>query len=109
MLLLAYVPDRTASYVAALPVGSVLGAEVDFTAFLMRRYFGKAAFGRMYGLLFGIFSVGVAAGPVLLSLSSDRLHSFRPGLVLLSLLTAIASGLTFALPPSGAIEAGPVR
>ncbi len=99
MLLLAYAPGRTASYVAALLVGSVLGAEVDFTAFLVRRYFGKAAFGRIYGLAFGIFSSGVAVGPLLLSLSFDRLHSFRPGLVLLSVLATVASALTFALPP----------
>ena len=98
MLLLAYVPGYNAGYVAALLVGSVLGAEVDFTAFLMRRYFGQAAFGRLYGLAFGIFSLGVAAGPLLLSYSFDRLHSFRPGLVLLSVLGLVAAALTFALP-----------
>ena len=37
MLLLAYVPSRPASYIAALLVGSVLGSEVDFTAYLVRR------------------------------------------------------------------------
>jgi len=99
MLLLAYVPSRSASYIAALLVGSVLGSEVDFTAYLVRRYFGKAAFGRLYGLGFGIFSLGVAAGPLLLSFSFDRLHSFRPGLLLLSLFAVTASALTFALPP----------
>ena len=99
MLLLAYVPSRPASYIAALLVGSVLGSEVDFTAYLVRRYFGKAAFGRLYGLGFGIFSLGVAAGPLLLSFSFDRLHSFRPGLLLLSLFAVAASALTFALPP----------
>jgi len=99
MLLLAYVPSRPASYIAALLVGSVLGSEVDFTAYLVRRYFGKAAFGRLYGLGFGIFSLGVAAGPLLLSFSFDRLHSFRPGLLLLSLFAVTASALTFALPP----------
>lgn len=99
MLLLAYVPGRPTGYIAALLVGSVLGAEVDFTAYLVRRYFGKAAFGRVYGLAFGIFSLGVAAGPLLLSFSFDRLHSFRPGLLLLSALAALASALTFALPP----------
>ncbi len=103
MLLLAYVPGRSASYVAALLVGSVLGAEVDFTAYLVRRYFGKAAFGRLYGLAFSIFSLGVAAGPLLLSFSFDRLHSFRPGLLLLSLLAAAASALTFALPPFSSV------
>ena len=103
MLLLAYVPVRSASYLAALLVGSVLGAEVDFTAYLIRRYFGKVAFGRLYGLAFGIFSLGVAAGPLLLSFSFDRLHSFRPGLLLLSLLAATASALTFALPPFSSV------
>ena len=98
MLLLAYVPGRSASYAAALLVGSVLGAEVDFTAYLVRRYFGKALFGRMYGLAFGTFSLGVSVGPLLLSLSFDRLHSFRPGLLLLSMVGVVAAALTFALP-----------
>ncbi len=106
MLLLAYVPGRPASYAAALLVGSVLGAEVDFTAYLIRRYFGKATFGRLYGVAFGIFSLGVAAGPLLLSFSFDRLHSFRPGLLLLSALVVTAAALTFALPAfPGALRA----
>ncbi len=98
MLLIAFVPGRAASYTAALLIGSVLGAEVDFTAFLVRRYFGNAVFGRLYGVVFGIFSLGVGAGPLLLSFSFDHLHSFRPGLLLLSGLGVLVALATFAMP-----------
>ncbi len=98
MVLLAYVPGRPAAYTAALLVGSVLGAEVDFTAYLVRRYFAKAMFGRLYGLAFGVFSIGASAGPLLLSFSFDHLHSFRPGLLLLSALGVLAAAATFVMP-----------
>ncbi len=101
MLLLACPPGRTASYAAALLFGSVLSAEVDFTAFLVRRYLGK--------VVFGIFSVGVVVGPMLLSLSFDRQHSFQSGLSF-EFTNGHRIGPDVALPPSiGSIEAGPVR
>ncbi len=98
LLLLAFTNGRQAGYLAALLVGSVLGAEVDFTAFLVRRYFGNAAFGRLYGLTFGIFTLGVGAGPLLLGMSFDRLGSYRPGLLLFTGLSLVAAVATFAMP-----------
>ncbi len=98
MLLLAYVPSHVAGYVSALMLGLVLGAEVDFAAYLMRQYFNKAVFGRLYGLLFGFGNLGFAIGPLLLSISYDHLHSFRAGLSVLSILCVGAAALTLALP-----------
>ena len=98
-LLLAWVPGRPAGYAASLLLGIVLGAEVDSTAYLIRRYFGEAVFARLYGLAFGIFSLGVAAGPLLLSLSYDHFHNYHSGLLLLAGLGILATALTFALPP----------
>ncbi len=90
--------SKASGYVASLLVGSVLGAEVDFTAFMVRRYFGNAAFGRLYGIAFGAFSLGVGVGPLLMGMSFDRLGSYRPGLLLFVGLSALAALATFALP-----------
>ena len=99
LFLFGYVHWKGAVYLAAVLVGSVLGAEVDFTAFLVRRYFGNAAFGRLYGLAFGIFTMGIGFGPLLLGMSFDRLGSYRPGLLLFVGLALLAAVLTFLLPP----------
>ena len=90
--------SRASGYVASLLVGCVLGAEVDFTAFLVRQYFGNATFGRLYGIAFGTFSLGVGLGPLLLGMSFDRLGSYRPGLILFIMLSLLAGLATFLLP-----------
>ena len=97
-------------YVASLLVGSVLGAEVDFTAFLVRRYFGNAAFGRLYGVAFGTFSLGIGTGPLLMGLSFDRLGSYGPGLWLFVGFSIVAALVSLSLPKysSGApLESSP--
>ena len=97
LLLLAYGRSSVMSYVAALLVGVVTGAEVDFIAFLVRRYFGAAAFGRLYGLAFGLFILGSGTGPILLGLSFDH-GGYRVGLMAFSALSIAASLITFAMP-----------
>jgi nitrate/nitrite transporter NarK len=98
LLLLVYGRGNVSSYVAAFLVGSVLGAEVDFTAFLVRRYFGQAAFARLFGIAFGLFVAGTGVGPLLLGMSFDRLGGYKSGLLLFVGISAIAGAATFAMP-----------
>ena len=99
LLLLAFAHGRLPDAFAALLLGSVLGAEVDFTAFLVRRYFGNAAFSRLYGITFGLFAFAVGIGPVLLGFSFDRLGGYNPGLLFFVALSLLAAAATFAMPP----------
>ncbi len=99
LLLLVYAHGRLPDAVAALLLGSVLGAEVDFTAYLVRRYFGSAAFSRLYGVTFGIFALAVGVGPLLLGISFDRWGGYNPGLLLFVALSLVAAVATFAMPP----------
>ena len=98
LLVLLGAHSRASGYAASLLVGSVLGAEVDFTAFLVRRYFGSAAFGRLYGIAFATFSLGVGTGPLLMGLSFDRLGSYRPGLWLFVAFSVVAAFASLSLP-----------
>ena len=98
LLLLTYAHGRLADALAALLLGSVLGAEVDFTAFLVRRYFGNAAFNRLYGVAFGLFALAIGIGPVLMGLSFDHLGGYNPGLLLFVGLSVVAALGTFAMP-----------
>ena len=95
-LLLVY--GRRAPVYAAVCIllGLIAGAEVDFISFLVRRYYGPAAFGRLYAIAFAAFVLG--PGAVLSGYSYDHFHTYRPGLLLFVGLSVLASLLAFALP-----------
>jgi MFS family permease len=59
-VLYAAYPDL--GYVSALLIGFLLGAEFDVLAFLIKRYYGNAAYGRIYGVIFGVFYLGSGLG-----------------------------------------------
>ena len=82
----------------ALMLGLVVGAEIDLISFLVRRYFKQALFGRVYGLIFGIYLLGGGTGPVVLGLSFDRTHSYLTGLLIFAALALVASAFAVAMP-----------
>jgi hypothetical protein len=59
-VLYAVQPDF--GYVSALLIGFLLGAEFDVLAFLIKRYYGNVAYGRIYGVIFGVFYLGSGIG-----------------------------------------------
>jgi hypothetical protein len=59
-VLYALYPD--AGYVSALLIGFLLGAEFDVLAFLIKRYYGNVAYGRIYGVIFALFYLGSGFG-----------------------------------------------
>ena len=97
-LLIAYGTGTASAYLIAGPLGAVVGAEVDFTAFFVRRYFGNAAFGRLYGLTFGLFIVGSGTGPVLMSAIYDRFGTYQTGALLFAAASAGVALLALAMP-----------
>ena len=105
-LLLCFAGGSLADTIAAVFVGMVVGAEVDFISFLVRRYFSEVLYGRLYGIAFGLFVVGSGSGPLLLGACFDRFGSYRPGLLLFSALGLLVAALAFMLPayssPKGA-------
>lgn len=72
-ILYAVNPDF--GYVSAILIGFLLGAEFDVLAFLIKRYYGNVAYGRVYGVVFGVFYLGSAIGiwglPKLREMSAD--------------------------------------
>jgi MFS family permease len=49
-------------YASALLIGFLLGAEFDVLAFLIKRYYGNVSYGRIYGVIFGVFYLGSGLG-----------------------------------------------
>lgn len=105
-LLLAYGEGPAVGYVAAVLLGSAIGAEVDFVSYLVRRYFDQAAFGRLYGIAFGLYILGTALGPITLGYSFDHLGGYRPGLVLFAVLGLAAAAAALAMPRYAASTRG---
>lgn len=104
LLLLGEFSGAVATYGAAILLGAVFGAEADLLAYQVSRYFGRAAFGKLYGIAFGLFVAGVGTGPLLMGASFDRLGSYRPGTLMFAAAAAGVAALALFLPAYGSGE-----
>jgi MFS family permease len=66
--------------VCAVFIGIGGGAESDFIAYLIGRYFGVKTFGEIYGYLFGVLMFGTAVGPYAIGLVRDVTGSYDAAL-----------------------------
>jgi predicted MFS family arabinose efflux permease len=87
------VPGLFIAIAATMLVTIGSGAESDFVGYLVGRYFGLKAYGQIFGVIYGMFMVGIAIGPYLFGLAFDHFGDYRipfalagSGLVLLCLL-----------------------
>ncbi len=89
--------------VFALPcvtvMGFMIGAEMNILGYMIKRYFGERAFGKIYGLIFAVFACGAALGAQILALSRTVLHSYSPGLFAIAGLCLAAAALFLQLAP----------
>ena len=69
-----------AGIASALLLGFLLGAEFDVLAFLIKRYFGNVAYGRLYGVIFGVFYLGSGLGIVGLAAIRQAYGNYDTGL-----------------------------
>jgi MFS family permease len=96
-------------YVSALLIGFLLGAEFDVLAFLIKRYYGYLAYGRVYGVIFGVFYLGSAVGiwgmPKLREMTADL--SYNNGLYAAAAIL-LASAILMAFMPAYRYAAGHV-
>jgi MFS family permease len=93
-LLYAFFPN--AATVSAILLGFLLGAEFDVLAFLIRRYYGNAAYGRLYGIIFSVFYVGSGLGILGLAQSRQTFGDYDTGLYIAAgILVTSAVLLTF--------------
>lgn len=102
-----YAVQPNLGYVSAILIGFLLGAEFDVLAFLIKRYYGNAAYGRVYGVVFGVFYLGSAVGiwglPKMRELSADL--SYDNGLYVAAAIL-LASAVLMAFMPAYRYAAG---
>jgi MFS family permease len=87
------------AFAGAFLVGLGLGAEVDLIAYLISRYFGLRAFGRVFSSAFAAFALAGALGPLIMGASFDRTGSYRGALVTFLAATLVAVVLMTRLGP----------
>jgi len=68
--------SNTRALAAIILLGLAAGSEGGLMSFLAVRYFGVKHYGVIYGLIFGIFAVGAAAGPSLFGYAYDKTGSY---------------------------------
>ncbi len=104
-ILYAVNPDL--GYLSAILIGFLLGAEFDVLAFLIKRYYGNMAYGRVYGVIFGVFYLGSAVGiwamPKLREMSADL--SYDNGLYAAAAIL-VTSAVLMAFMPKYRYAAG---
>jgi len=63
--------------VGAALIGLAMGSEIDLAGYMSARYFGLKAHGAIFGLQYGLFSLGGACGPIAAGLLYDRFGDYR--------------------------------
>ena len=89
----------------AFGIGFAIGAEVDLIGYLVARYFGMAAYGKIYGMLYAAFVIGVGSSPILIA----KLHNISGGYtdaVFTSAIFVAVSAVLFLLLPRFEDKAG---
>jgi MFS family permease len=87
------------AFAGSFLVGLGLGAEVDLIAYLISRYFGLRAFGKIYSSAFAAFALAGALGPLIMGAGFDLTGSYRVPLIAFLAATMIAVVLMTRLGP----------
>jgi MFS family permease len=80
-------------------LGLAVGAEIDMMGYLVSRYFGFIALGKIYGMLFALFTVAAGLGPFLMGLSFTSTKSYEVGFGAAAALLLIAGLVIMTLGP----------
>jgi cyanate permease len=83
---------------AAVLIGLGVGAEANFTPYLLTRYFGLRAFSTLYGFTWTAYAIAGAIGPVAMGKAFDATGSYVSLLSVLSVTTLGAACLLLWLP-----------
>jgi MFS family permease len=90
----------TTAFLCAILIGAIYGAEFDVLSYVVKRLFGVAIFGRVYGLVFAVFQLGAALGATLLPLSRAYWGGYGPGLIVYAVTLLVSAALMLRLGSS---------
>ena len=111
-LLLLYAGDNLwLCGVAIAMVGLAAGAEHDIAGYFTARYFGRAHYGAIYGLLYTVYGLGSGLGPLAMGAGASHFGGYREGLLTAAACFAVAAVTlgTLRPPPPRVTESPAVR
>ena len=91
--------ETTAVIPGVVAIGLAAGAEIDMMGFLVSRYFGLNALGRIYGALFALFTIAAGLGPYLIGLSFTLTKAYVAGFGAAAFLMLVAGIIIMTLGP----------
>jgi MFS family permease len=74
-------PGQLFAAAAVLALGLAFATELDVAGYITARYFGRRAYGTIFGWLFGLFAVGGMTSPLMYGLIFDRTGSYGAALM----------------------------
>jgi len=69
-------PTPSQAIVGAVLAGLIIGAEFDVLSFMIPRYHGRKAFGKIAGVIFALFQLGSAIGVFAVGMSRAQTGSY---------------------------------
>lgn len=88
----------TLAPIAAVMIGISFGAEADLIAFLCGNYFGLRCYGFIYGLIYSVFGLAVALGPIWVGAYFDSTGNYDAALVTVAILLCLGAAVLLTLP-----------
>lgn len=86
------------AYACAALLGMLVGAEIDVLGYAVKRFFGLARYGTIYGLVFACFHLGGAVGAFAMGAIQRTTGSFAPGMELGGLGCLLAAFVFIIMP-----------
>jgi MFS family permease len=96
LIIYASAPAGDIVFLCSFLIGLAVGAEFDVIAYFTGRYFGRKAYGKIYGAFYSFFMLGSGLGSVAFALARDNWGGYGPGLWTLAAI-AVASCVALAL------------
>ncbi len=109
LIVLALGVSGPLAFVAAISVGLATGAEISEISYLVSRYFGLKAFGRINGIVFAAFQVGSGVGAYAMGVYYDHAGDYVGALWVVTGLVVISTVLIALLGPYPDAERQPER
>lgn len=91
-------PGFIVAVVATLFITLGSGAESDFIGYVVGRYFGLKSYGQLFGMIYGLFMVGIALGPYLFGVAFDVWGDYEMSFLLAGIGLSIICVLLLLLP-----------
>lgn len=87
------------AYIFAFLIGFGIGAEVDVLGYIIPRYFGRRAYGKIYAFILSAFEFGAGAGAAMVGAIRTARGSYTSGFALLVIAALVSMALFASLGP----------